>query len=404
MMIHTLRSQTRTILSFSGKGLPKKITTQRLIHLPSATRCFPARTSFLRHDMSRHTNILGVLLIRHNSTTTIDSLPNIPELPAPVLETVENLVQLQPNGDPTFASIGLGGWSPVGILQNTMEAIHVYCNIPWWATIMTTTFLLKLLVLKWHINSQRLSCIQQKHAPKLQKLQKDMMTAQFSGDMAEASLLMQEQKLFSKQIGLSPGKMLFNSGIQAAASITGFIALRQICGSSLESLRTGGFFWVTDLTAPDPFYILPIVSCASIAVLTEVIMLSGGLNALSSYKYLIRIVPLVTLPFMLKFAAGIQLFWLTTNVIVLTQLSILRIPRVRTALNIPPIVQGVAVQGFKEQYQEVMRDMRTRRELKKAYSKEDHLEAAAKMPMQKTYTFNPLDAPQRKVRGSRKLD
>jgi YidC/Oxa1 family membrane protein insertase len=60
---------------------------------------------------------------------SLDSIPEPPSLP--VAEVAEAIV-----GEPSFASLGLGGWSPVGIVQNCMEYLHIGLDIPWWGTIM----------------------------------------------------------------------------------------------------------------------------------------------------------------------------------------------------------------------------------------------------------------------------
>jgi hypothetical protein len=66
---------------------------------------------------------------------TVTPLGNIPEPPAipPEIDLVEALPL---SGEPPFASIGLGGWSPVGIVQNCMEYLHVGCDLPWWMSIV----------------------------------------------------------------------------------------------------------------------------------------------------------------------------------------------------------------------------------------------------------------------------
>jgi len=52
---------------------------------------------------------------------------------------VENIVKLHPNGEPTFESLGLGGWTPVGMVQNFLEFMHINLGMPWWLTIVTGT-------------------------------------------------------------------------------------------------------------------------------------------------------------------------------------------------------------------------------------------------------------------------
>jgi hypothetical protein len=66
---------------------------------------------------------------------TVPSLGDIPEPPA-VPSVIEELVETLPlSGELPFEKLGLGGWSPVGIVQNCMEYMHIGCDVPWWASI-----------------------------------------------------------------------------------------------------------------------------------------------------------------------------------------------------------------------------------------------------------------------------
>jgi hypothetical protein len=66
---------------------------------------------------------------------TVPPLGDIPEPPA-VPPVVEELIETLPlSGELPFENIGLGGWTPVGIVQNCMEYLHIGCDLPWWATI-----------------------------------------------------------------------------------------------------------------------------------------------------------------------------------------------------------------------------------------------------------------------------
>lgn len=56
--------------------------------------------------------------------------------PTPAQEIIENIINVHPNGEATLSSIGLGGYSPVGFVQNLLEFVHISCDIPWWGTIV----------------------------------------------------------------------------------------------------------------------------------------------------------------------------------------------------------------------------------------------------------------------------
>lgn len=63
--------------------------------------------------------------------TVLDSIPEPP--PIPVEDVVSHLNTL---GEASFASLGLGGWTPVGIVQQCFEYLHVSLGVPWWEAIM----------------------------------------------------------------------------------------------------------------------------------------------------------------------------------------------------------------------------------------------------------------------------
>ena len=62
-------------------------------------------------------------------------LPPPPE-PSTFIDQVTSL------GEPTLASLGLGGYWPSGWVQNLLEAIHVYADVPWFTSIIASECLL----------------------------------------------------------------------------------------------------------------------------------------------------------------------------------------------------------------------------------------------------------------------
>jgi len=62
--------------------------------------------------------------------------------PTPIQEIIENIVKVHPNGEPTFESLGLGRWTPPGIVQNFLEFMHINLDVPWWLAIVISTVFL----------------------------------------------------------------------------------------------------------------------------------------------------------------------------------------------------------------------------------------------------------------------
>lgn len=61
------------------------------------------------------------------------------DAPTPIQEIIENIAKVHPNGEATFESLGLGGWSPSGLVQNFLEYMHISLDMPWWMTIVIGT-------------------------------------------------------------------------------------------------------------------------------------------------------------------------------------------------------------------------------------------------------------------------
>ena len=73
-----------------------------------------------------------------------------------------------------------------------------------------------------------------------------------------------------KKNGCNPYKMALTPLMQLPVFISFFMALRQMAAVPVESMKTGGLYWFTDLTVPDPYYILPFMGCGAFIAIIEV--------------------------------------------------------------------------------------------------------------------------------------
>lgn len=101
--------------------------------------------------------------------------PSIPELTSKVAEVVAN------GAEPAFATLGLGGWTPVGIVQNCMEYLHVGLDLPWWTCIIIGTVFVRSVMFPLVIMSQRNSAKMNNNLPQIQGLQMKLTEARQSG-------------------------------------------------------------------------------------------------------------------------------------------------------------------------------------------------------------------------------
>ena len=86
---------------------------------------------------------------------------------------------------------------------------------------------------------------------------------------------------------------------------------------TLESFRTGGLFWFTDLTQPDHLFILPVLYVLTMMASQEITIR----NTAPQQKQLMRMLPLVFGAFLAfsGFPSGLFVYWITSNCITFTQ-------------------------------------------------------------------------------------
>lgn len=65
-------------------------------------------------------------------------------------------------------------------------------------------------------------------------------------------------------------KSLFTQG---PVFVCFFWALRNMCNLPVESMTTGGMYWFTDLTLPDQYYLLPLITSSTLFATLQVLIL-----------------------------------------------------------------------------------------------------------------------------------
>jgi YidC/Oxa1 family membrane protein insertase len=81
------------------------------------------------------------------------------------------------------------------------------------------------------------------------------------------------------------------------------------------SFASGGILWFKDLTAADPYYILPILSAVTMLAASEI----TAKNVDPQQRWLMRILPVGITVFLLSFPAGLFMYWITSNFVTLVQ-------------------------------------------------------------------------------------
>lgn len=211
-----------------------------------------------------------------------------------------------------LASYGLGHASDsyfnIRYAEIALDWLVNTTGLPWWAVIASLTVAIRVAVapiLVWsQANSIRMNNIQ----PKMQEGMKDLQRAKALGDQAEMAEAAGKVRKLMKDNDVSVIRGFVVPLIQMPLFITFFFALRAIANAGLPSLKEGGFGWVTDLAAADPYYILPCLSAAlTLGVIESGAETGGGQNNMGPQqkmmKNVLRVLTVGVIPFIANFPA-----------------------------------------------------------------------------------------------------
>ncbi|MBN3299764.1 OXA1L protein, partial [Amia calva] len=388
------------------------------------------RATLGRHHRG-HFLLVSAVSVRHNSTqvggtysvcfsssspqTPVDALSSpaadaaLPVLQPSAEQTLESaptaLDVLQGAGpELSLSELGLGSSTPVGLVQNILEFMHVDFGLPWWGAIVAGTVLARCLVFPVIVKGQREAAKLNNVLPEMTKLTNRMNDAKRSGNQFEFSKAYSDMMMFQKKHDVNPLRGFLVPLVQAPVFISFFIALRKMAYLPVPSMQSGGLWWFSDLTMADPFYILPLAVTVTMLGVVELGAESGIDNPnLKAMKTVFRIMPLAILPLTISFPTAVFTYWLTSNLFSLGQVAVLRLPAVRRRLSIPDRVkhppsalppQDGLIKSMKTGWKnaQLAQQLQERERRMK-----NHLDIAAKGPLRQTFTHNPLQQQQQQL-------
>ncbi|ELW69239.1 mitochondrial inner membrane protein OXA1L [Tupaia chinensis] len=331
----------------------------------------------------------------------VQAPPVIPAAPSPTqvpeVASGQTADVIQAAVEQSFTELGLGSYTPVGLVQNLLEFMHVNLGLPWWGAIAACTVLARCLVFPLIVKGQREAAKIHNHLPEIQKFSTRIREAKLAGDHAEFYRASTEMTLYQKKHDVKLFKPLILPLTQAPIFISFFIALREMANLPVPSLQTGGLWWFQDLTVSDPIYILPLVVTATMWGVLELGAETGVQSSdLQWMRNVLRVMPLAVLPITIHFPTAVFMYWLSSNVFSLIQVSCLRIPAVRTALKIPQRVvhdpdKLLPRENFIKSFKKGWKNAEMAHQLREREQRmQNHLELAARGPLRQTFAHNPL--------------
>jgi len=183
-----------------------------------------------------------------------------------------------------------------------LKYIHKLVGNWGWAIVLLT-FLIKLVFYKLSETSYRSMANMKRLQPRLMALKE-----RYGDD---------RQKLNQAMMGIYKTEKINPLGgcLPIVVQIPVFIALYWMLLESVELRQADFMFWIHDLSAKDPFYVLPIIMGASMLVQHK--LNPAPIDPVQ--QKVMMLLPIVFTVFFAFFPAGLVLYWITNNVLSISQ-------------------------------------------------------------------------------------
>ncbi|WP_420467275.1 membrane protein insertase YidC [Panacagrimonas sp.] len=185
-----------------------------------------------------------------------------------------------------------------------LEKFHSFTG-NWGVAIILLTLVVKALFYKLSEAQYRSMAKMKKFAPRIQDIKE-----RYDGDRERMSKAMMD--LYKKE-GFNPLAGCWPLLVQFPV----FIALYWVLLESVELRQADFALWINDLSAPDPFYVLPVLFGISFYVQQK---WSGATATMDPMQQkIMNVMPIMMTAFFAFFQAGLVLYWLVSNLIGMAQ-------------------------------------------------------------------------------------
>ena len=170
---------------------------------------------------------------------------------------IERLTKMYtPEAVPHVAHHYVDFWS-VKAFEDFLYSLHDAHGLPWWASIVTVTLILRTLIIPVNIRLLRNSMRMKMILPEVDKLN-DVMSSKTSSEQEKAKAAADLMSLFQEK-NCSPWRNTIIPFFFPPFFLSFFASLHNLCLTE-PGMREEGLLWFTDLTSHDPTYFLPVLS------------------------------------------------------------------------------------------------------------------------------------------------
>jgi YidC/Oxa1 family membrane protein insertase len=207
--------------------------------------------------------------------------------------------------------LDFGFWGPIGkYFFLALQFIHTHITSNWGWAIIILTLGVNTLILPLRIKTMQSGLKMQRIQPQMDAI-KEKYKKYKATDPKRNEMNMEIMKL-QKDNGVN----MFGGCIPTLIQLPLLFAFFSMLPRVVE-LRHASWFWIPDLTAPDPFHILPILMVVS-SFLMQYYTPSPGVDP-QQQKMMAFTMPAVTGYFVWNYGAGLGLYWAVGNIFGIVQ-------------------------------------------------------------------------------------
>lgn len=201
----------------------------------------------------------------------------------------------------------------VDVLAAILLYFHVNLGLEWWLAIVLLTVVIRTLLFPLTVRQVRSMRAMQELRPELEKIR--------NKHRNDRQKQQEEQMKLFRERKVNPLGGCLPILLQMPIFIGIFYVIRRFGGDGVRTEGTvadfnqGGILWFTDLTAADPYLILPILSAVTMLLSMEITNKSME----PQQRWLMRIMPIGITIFLWRFPAGLFVYWITSNLVTLVQ-------------------------------------------------------------------------------------
>lgn len=248
----------------------------------------------------------------------------------------------------------------VGFTQESLVWLQSYTGLPWWATIITTTFAMRTVItlplaLYQHYIFAKVEMLnyEMEHIAKHVKRENIRLAQEFNwpdkyAKIAYRRAISKEWNELVVRDNCHPMKSVLLVLIQIPLWVTLSVSWRNLSTmlpipspSALEiylELTTGGFGWILNLTQTDSYWILPVSACLLNLMIIEIqtlIRIQKPSRFLRICTNLSRLLSVILIPIAAHLPSAVTLYWTASSFFGLCQNLLLLSPKVRRLARIP---------------------------------------------------------------------